>query len=200
MTRNHILKTSLEIFNRKGYSYTHLEDVLDEGDIQKPNFLEHFDSLDEVVTILFKHLCEESDEAAQQVDQSGPILGVIHASMLRSYQIQVKYRFIFLDFFNILNRIESIKDRYYELVSLRKTQLIHLFQSLSDAGIFRKEMVSGQFEKLAYHLTMLSDYWLTHNHIMFGEPSQPDYYTRLISASIVPYLTEEGLEEFNKLN
>lgn len=200
MTRNHILKTALEILNRKGYSYTHLEDVLDEGDLQKPNFLEHFDTLDEVVIILFKQLCEASDEAAQSIDQSGPILGIIYKSMLESYKIQVKYRFIFMDFHNILSHIEPIKDRYYELIALRKTQFTHLFKSLSDAGIFRKEMITGQFEKLAYQVTMLSDYWLTHNHIMFGETSKPEYYTQLISAIIVPYLTEKGLEEFKKID
>ncbi len=199
MTRTNILKTSLDLFNRQGYSQTHLEELLEEAEITKPNFLEHFDNLEEVVTILFMHLCDESDEEADKIDKSGAMLGVLYETMLASYQIQVKYRFIFHDFFNILTKIELIRDRYFELISLRKTQLKHLFENFVNVGIFKKEMIAGQFDNLASQVTMLSDYWLAHNQIMFGPPPKPEFYTKLIYSIIVPYLSEKGLEEFKKL-
>ncbi|MDN3668754.1 TetR/AcrR family transcriptional regulator [Echinicola jeungdonensis] len=198
MNRTHILKTALDLFNRRGYSKTHLEDLLEEADITKPNFLDHFDNLEEVVTILFIQLCEESDEAAEKIDKSVPVLGMLHEIMLASYQIQVKYRFIFHDFYNILTKIEIIKDRYFELISLRKTQLKHLFENLVGEGIFKKEMIPGQFDNLASQITMLSDYWLAHNQIMFGPPPKPAFYSKLNYSIIVPYLSEIGLGEFKK--
>jgi hypothetical protein len=168
--------------------------------IKPEDFFGAFSDFDDLIVKIFFRLSEESDQISKGIDQSTFSLENLLKSYTQSFDLQIKYRFFFFDLRTIINTNEAIKDRYFELITLRKIQLIHLFNLLIEAGIFVKERFPGNFENLATQMTMLSDFWLTHSPSVFGKGDfNLSYYSKLIFSMVMPYLTEKGLEDYKKI-
>lgn len=196
-----IINKSLLILNQYGYRDTSLDLLLDRLQVRASDFHRDFSGKEDLVEKAFFQLCKESDEISVEIDQAEKTsLEKLYEATLKSYELQVKYRFIFLDIADILDKHEKIKDRYFELISLRKAQLTHLFTILHNEGIFREENFAGTYENLASQMIMLSDYWITHNYIIFGnEAYHSQYYGKLVFSMVVPFLTENGLEHYKTI-
>jgi hypothetical protein len=197
MDKKEIAAEALKVLNRSGYTKTNLEIIVKEGKVDFLNLKRYFKDTSEVAVFLFQECCRESDQASSKIDNEDSTLGNLLKITHLSYEIQVKYKFIFLDFYQIIHNVEEIKDRYFELLSLRKVQLIHLFQLLEKEGVLRGEIIPGQYSNLANQMTMLSDYWVTHNYLFFGkEEFKPGYYSKLIFSILLPYLTDKGVHQY----
>jgi hypothetical protein len=200
MDPNTIIDKSLPVLNEKGYQNVDLKLLLDNIKIKPKDFFSAFSDFDDLIVKIFYRLSEESDQLTNGIDQSTFSLENLFKSSTLSFDLQIKYRFFFFDLHTIINNNESIKDRYFELISLRKIQLIHLFNLLMEEGIFVKERFPGSFENLATQMTMLADSWLSHNQIVFGKGDfNLAYYSKLIFSMVMPYLTDRGLEDYKKI-
>ncbi|WP_040415433.1 TetR/AcrR family transcriptional regulator [Cyclobacterium qasimii] len=112
-------------------------------------------------------------------------------------KLHLKYRFFLLNLLDLIKNQELIRDRYLDMIAVRKSQLIHLFTQMATEGLFVKERFPGNFENLSTQIFMLADYWLSHNQSVFGpEDVRLPFYSKLISSMIVPYLTEKGMADY----
>ncbi len=197
MNKKEIALKALKVLNRYGYAKSDWKGIAEGINIGFDNFKEYFSDKNELVIFLFQECCGESDMASSKIDKENPSLVNLLQITQASFEIQVKYKFIFLDFYQIINSVEEIKDRYFELLSLRKVQLIHLFQLLEQQEVLRGEIIAGQYSNLANQMTMLSDYWITNNFLFFGEKEfKPDYYSKLVFSILLPYLTDLGIQQY----
>ncbi|WP_439483583.1 TetR/AcrR family transcriptional regulator [Cyclobacterium plantarum] len=195
-----LIDKSLTVFNEHGYHRTDMELLMEQLQIRPSDFKREFTDFEDLITKIFYSLCSESDAATAEIDKNSTSLELLYASTISSYRIQVKYRFFFMDLGAIINNHEPVKDRYFELISLRKAQLIHLFTLLHQENIFVEENFTGSYENLANQMTMLSDYWPTHNQIIFGkEIFHFQYYSKLVFSMVLPFLTKEGLKSYKKI-
>jgi hypothetical protein len=200
MDQNTIIDKSLPVLNEKGYQNVDLKLLLDIIKIKPEDFFSSFSDFDDLIVKIFYRFSEESDQLTKGIDQSTFSLENLFKSSTLSFDLQIKYRFFFFDLRTIINANETIKDRYFELISLRKTQLIHLFNLPIEADIFVTERFPGNFENLATQMTMLADFWLSHNLIVFGTNDfNLSYYSKLIFSMVLPYLTEKGLDDYKKI-
>jgi len=200
MDPNIIIDKTLPVINEKGYQNLDLKLLLDIIKIKPEDFFSAFTDFDDLIAKIFYRLSEESDCLSKGIDQSTFSLENLYQSSTQSFDLQIKYRFFFFDLRTIINTQEPIKDRYFELISLRKTQLIHLFNLLIKDGTFVKENFPGNFENLAIQMTMLSDFWLSHNEIVFGSDDfHLHYYSKLVFSMVLPYLTEKGMNDYKKI-
>lgn len=199
MNKAQIISIATSSFNQHGFRLAEGEKLIQQSGIPLPSFREEFGAIPNLISEIFHQLCKESDCISERLDMDDTSLLRLLKSTQESYRIQAKYRFIFLNLHEIIANIEPIKDRYYELISLRKSQLIHFFQLLENDQLIRGEVISGQYDNLANQMIILSDFWLTHNNMVFGigkENFKPDYYSRLVFSILVPYLTERGLRDY----
>lgn len=200
MNKAQMISNATTSFNQHGFRLAEGEELIQQSGIPMPSYREEFGSMQAFVAEIFYKLCEESDCISEGLDTNDTSLGRLLRSTKESYKIQTKYRFIFLNLHEIIEHIEPIKDRYYELISLRKSQLLHLFQLLENDRLIRGEMISGQYDNLANQMIILSDFWLTHNNMVFGKDNfKPEYYSKLVLSILVPYLTEKGLEDYKAI-
>lgn len=195
-----ILEKSLTLLNERGYHNTDIDRLLENLQIRPSDFYRDIRDFDDLIVRIFYSLCNEADAASAEIDQSSRSLEILFSSINSSYHIQVKYHFLFTDLGRIIQRHERVKDRYFELISLRKAQLIQLFQRLNEEKIFKKENFTGSYENLANQMTMLSDYWPSHNQIIFGDETfHYQYYSKLVFSMVLPFLTDSGLELYKKI-
>lgn len=195
-----LIDKSLIVFNEHGYHHTDMDLLMERLQIRPSDFKKEFTDFEDLITKIFYSLCTESDAASAEIDKTSTSLELLYSSISTSFQIQFKYRFFFIDLGSIINNHEPIKDRYFELISLRKAQLIHLFTLLHQEKVFVGENFTGSYENLANQMIMLSDYWPTHNQIIFGkEIFHYQYYSKLVFAMVLPFLTKQGLKSYKKI-
>jgi AcrR family transcriptional regulator len=195
---NLILEKALLVLNKKGYLGTKLQDILEESNISLEEFNRHFSDYNDLVFSIFKHFCIELDQASSGLDQSGSLVQIFHESLMATFRIHKKYGFIFHDFYYLNTQIELIKDKYFDLLRMRKAQFSKLFHVLVESGIMKKEVIAGQFENLTNQMLILGGFWPTHSYIIFGE-YHDQYYSSLTFSMLIPYFTEKGLEESEKI-
>jgi len=193
-----IINEALPLFNKNGFKEVRLANLLHNSNISLEEFHARFNDVDHLVLEIFNQFCREIDEISDGIDQPQARLDSFFDCCNSSYSIQQKYSFIFQDFYYITLEIDGIKDRYYEMLRLRKAQLSHLFQFFVRTGIFNKEVITGQFENLINQILIISGFWPTHSRIIFGE-FNIEYYSGLTFSLLVPYLSESGLEEYQHL-
>lgn len=194
--RARIIEAARETLNQGVFLPLNLQEVL-EAQIPLEEYQKYFPDFKSLIVAIFDQFRQETDMHSTTLDQPGPKIKTLYEYCLSIYNLQKKYRFIFLDFKALLSGIEEIKDRYFELLQLRKAQLSHLFQGLVQAGLFKKEPIPGQFENLINQVILISEFWSTQSTIIF-EKINVAYYAKLTFSIVVPYLTERGIEEYQQ--
>ncbi len=199
MKKEEIARRALKVLNRLGYGKTSLLGIAEETGVDFTELKSVFGEKEKLVEFLFNECCKESDKISSTIDKEDSTLVRLFKITRLSYDIQVKYQFIFLDLYQIIDSVEKVKDRYFELLSLRKAQLIHLFQLLEREGVIRGEIIPGQYSNLANQMTMLSDHWMSNNFLFFGKKEfKPGYYSTLVFSILLPYLTDSGIKQYQE--
>lgn len=197
--KSRIIRKALIVLNRKGYLRSELQDILNESQISLEEFNEHFSDLNDLIIAIFDQFCQEADRFSVSLDESGTTVRNFYDNCLSTFEGHKKYSFIFHDFYYINTEIEEVRDRYFELLRLRKAQLSHLFQKFVEDGIFKKEIIPGQFENLINQILVMGGFWPTHSRVIF-EDYNARYYSSLTFSMLIPYYTEKGLEECKKVD
>ncbi|GAB3012970.1 hypothetical protein GCM10027284_35730 [Cyclobacterium sediminis] len=197
MKPDEIIKKTLPIINEHDCRPLQLEYLLEKADISSDVFFQYFAGVDDLLSEAFSQLCEGANALAEEIDQPSFSLEKLFRVIVRIFKLQFRYRYLMVNLTNLIQSNETIKDKYLELTALRKAQFIHLFSTLEKEGYFYKEKFPGNFENLSVQIMMLSDYWLSHNLAVFGANDiQFSYYSKLIFSTVLPYLTDKGLDAF----
>lgn len=197
MKPDEIINKTLPIINEQDCRPLQLEYLLEKANISSDVFFQYFAGVDDLLAEAFSRLCEGANTLAEDIDQPSFSLEKLFKVIVRIFKLQVRYRYLMLNLTNLIQSNETIKDKYLELTALRKAQFIHLFSTLEKEGYFYQEKFPGNFENLSVQIMMLSDYWLSHNSAVFGANDiQFSYYSKLIFSTILPYLTDKGLDAF----
>tara|TARA_R110000744_G_scaffold192718_1_gene311842 strand:+ start:250 stop:864 length:615 start_codon:yes stop_codon:yes gene_type:complete len=197
MKPDEIIKKTLPFINEHDCRPLQLEYLLEKADISSDVFFQYFAGVDDLLSEAFSQLCEGANALAEEIDQPSFSLEKLFRVIVRIFKLQFRYRYLMVNLTNLIQSNETIKDKYLELTALRKAQFIHLFSTLEKEGYFYKEKFPGNFENLSVQIMMLSDYWLSHNLAVFGANDiQFSYYSKLIFSTVLPYLTDKGLDAF----
>ncbi|WP_339923680.1 TetR/AcrR family transcriptional regulator [uncultured Cyclobacterium sp.] len=197
MKPNVIIDKILPTLNEKDYPLLDLTSILDASKISQKDFFTVYSNLDDFTIKAFYQLCAEADELFKEMGKPTAPLYSLFSNMDELLNLHLKYRFFITNLLELIKRHEPIRDRYLDMIAVRKSQLIHLFTQMATEGFFVKERFPGNFENLSTQIFMLADYWLSHNQSVFGpEDIRLRFYSKLISSMIVPYLTEKGMAEY----
>lgn len=192
--KTQIINTILPILNEHGLRDISLEQLLKYSGVSHKDFQNFFRDYDQLLVEIFDRFFVEINEVSSRIDQPDIQLAAFYDNCVASFEVQKSYSFIFNDFHYVM-KIEELKDRYFEMLRERKAHLAHLFQFFVQAGIFKKEVVSGQFENLNNQILVISGFWPSHSKAVFGEVNV-EYYASLIFSLLVPYLSAMGLEAY----
>jgi hypothetical protein len=101
----------------------------------------------------------------------------------------------------IMRKIESVGTHFRGLLAKRKVQFGFLIEGLIGNGLLQPERFPGQYGHFITQFYIVGDFWISEAEILFEGPEagKIPYYTRLAQAMLLPYLTEQGLAEFEKL-
>lgn len=201
-TRQKILDTARELFNKYGYNSVSLRDVAKEVGISEGNLTYHFSKKEKLIESL---LTVGEDTLPPGVPQT---LEELDAVFLDQELAVRKNLYFFMNYTQLAQTSPEIcrkqSARYGEL--MKKFRLA--FQSLRSAGLLRGEDFPGEYDAMADALYISLVYWAPftdmketlHLSAYGGEPNKErEDYRRYAWRCVHHLLTERGRDELRKI-
>ncbi len=200
-TKAHILDTALTLFNTQGLSKVTLRTIANEMGISQGNLCYHFKKRETIIESLYFKLVSRIDESMSKNEVRTIGLASLFSTSTVIMESFYDYRFIMLDFVQLMRENATIKTHYLQLSKLREEQFLMLFSVLVNTKILQKEELPNDYLFLYKRIQILGDFWISSAETTSSKLSKKmiQDYSTLINRSIYPYLTEVGKKEFLKL-
>jgi len=200
-TPEKILDTALTLFNARGLSNVTLRTIAKEMGISQGNLNYHFKKRHHIIEALYFQLVALMDKS--MIAHHQPSVGLqlmfdISAEVMKN---SYEYRFILLDFAQIMRENRVIKKHYQKLTKLRQEQFGSLINIMVAHGIIRKEKLQNEYLFLYQRFQILGDFWISAaeiTHTTISKTTMSEYYT-ITTQAIYPYLTAKGVKEYHAI-
>jgi AcrR family transcriptional regulator len=191
-TRERILETALDLFNRHGEPSVTTAHIADEMNISPGNLYYHFGNKDEIIGELYA--AYEGDVAplfASPPDRAPDVEDLwllIHLLLERMWT----YRFLFRDLDELASRNRRLATRFAELVRRGETAVIELCRGMVAAGAMRAS--EREIAALARNVAVVATYSLSFQRI--GSPASDaprlDHAAYQVLALVAPFMTGDA--------
>jgi AcrR family transcriptional regulator len=200
-TKERILEAARELFNKEGIDAVTTRHVASQLGISHGNLCYHYPRKEVIIEKLYYNLVQKLDEVIGQAPGGELTLASIFSLMRYTFEVQYHYRFIMLHMVEIMRKIEDVGTHFRDLLGKRKAQFSFLIEGLIQNGLLQPERFPGQYGHFITQFYIVGDFWISEAEILFEGPEAEKipYYTRLAQAMLLPYLTERGLAEYQKL-
>ncbi|CAD0220966.1 TetR/AcrR family transcriptional regulator [Chryseobacterium sp. D764] len=193
-TKDKILSKALELFNDKGYNNITTRHIAAELNISAGNLHYHFRHSEDIIKILFSELILKMDELLSQMKKiENKSLEDLYQFTYSICEIFYSYRFIFVNFIDILNQIPEIESRYEGINFSRKEEFQLIFSDLQKSNIVQKDVPHFILDCLIEQIFIIADNWLTHNRLILklSHKEAIQHYTLLQMNLFYPLLNKE---------
>lgn len=193
-TKEKILAKALELFNEKGYNNITTRHIAAELSISPGNLHYHFKHSEDIIKILFAELTLKMDGLLNKMkEKEYKTLEDLYNFTFSTCEIFYSYRFIFINFIDILNKIPEVKGQYEGINFNRKEEFQMIFSDLQKNNIFKKDVPEFIKDSLTEQIFIMADNWLTHNRLILklNKKSAIQHYTVLQMNLFYPLLNKE---------
>ena len=170
--------------------------------ISDGNLRYHFRTKEDILYALYLDLVAQLNEAFDQHQRNPATLSSVSQALHYTFDQFVAYRFLLLDFTEIMRQYASIRNHYQTLYRLRQQQFEQVVEGLKLSGTLRDDIDRQQYANLAAHFNIVSDFWLAHAEILYPKDATNHlaHFARITLSLMVPYLTEKGRKEYDLLS
>lgn len=205
-TKEKILAQALTLFNEKGVETVTTRQIALALGMSQGNLCYHFPKKETIIIALYEQLVAKFDNLYLlfALEEEHTTLNLTISNFLKIINITnqyfVDYKFLMLNFVQIMRWYPSIKTHYQALTIQRNEQTMGLFRAFQAAGLLKKEAYEGQYIQIIEQFMILNNFWLSHAEILYlgKESEKMEYFNQLVSAFIYPYLTAKGKIAYNK--
>lgn len=199
-TKEWIKQEGRQLFNTKGLRNVTLRDVAAAMGKSYGNITYHYATKADLIRVLFADMLEELDQISGQVQTPQPnILLVTLGAPGHTFDLSLKYLFLFMDHVEIQRNYPEIAEQMFEANRVRKQAFSGLFQLLIQQGYLRPEL--GDPETLDYLMdqstAMRIFFFLNLTPEALQSKALKRQYVKSINQVLKPYLTPEGLRVFD---
>ena len=203
-TQEKILKAARDLYNAHGVYSLHgekkvtLREIAKAAGIADGNLRYHFPKQPDLLYALYMELVEKLETGIGQVHLGPFDLAYLYQSMVHTCECLYEYKFLMLDFVGIMRRVEKIKTHFIALTTFRQQQFKIVTDQLIADGIMKPPSFPGQMETFYQYFQISGDFWISSAEIFYDGPEEGkvQHYVDLLFQGIVPYLTDEGMGEY----
>ena len=191
-----IIKTSIELFNERGFVNVSMKQIADALGISASNLSYHFKRK----SILLSHIYNQMSEEAVDYILPNTYLTLHHFEelMQKFYEHQQKYSFFAENIVDIIRSHPEINQLYHEATQKRLVQARSLIDYYIETERLRPEDDFVNYDQLIHVIWMVSTFWPSQTQIA----QIPGYEVNkcqpivLLWNLILPLLTDKGKEEY----
>ncbi|MFT5717994.1 MAG: AcrR family transcriptional regulator [Oleiphilaceae bacterium] len=197
-TRDKILHKSLELFNKLGEPNVTTLLISDELDISPGNLYYHFKSKTDILTEIFGWYEREMNQLLEapstvtDIEDQWFFLHLIFENI-------AKYRFIYKDVVNVLERYEEVKLRFQKIILKKREASLKILTNLHQQGILKAN--ESELEALCEHIVLTATFWLNYKLISRGKLTEDvlAHGVYQVISIVAPFLDDAQRDQLNEL-
>ncbi|MFC1688426.1 TetR/AcrR family transcriptional regulator [Pseudomonadota bacterium] len=200
-TRELILSTSLDLFNRFGEPNVTTNHIADEADISPGNLYYHFHSKDDIVLELFKRFLARFQPLVGIAEDTLTQAEDLWLQLHLSFEVKGEFRFLYRNLSDLTGRIPDLDRAMRGLLARERQSAWNSLKGLELTGVL--EIDDVQKEMLTDSILLALTYWIPFAELF--EPGGLDNsqaQTRAIARvllSVTPHFREPERSQFNAI-
>lgn len=197
-TKEKILEAAREQLNRVGLDTVSARTICAELNISPGNFTYYYSNKNEVIADLYKSMRLEMETVVlPMADSELKILTYLQIHQ-QLFLIQEKYKFFYLNLFEILTGDPDLKYEYLSAVKAERKMAIDMLKLYSRQGVFKKGMQDEEYERLVNVGQVLNNAWLIDAEILYkgNQKRKMAYYMNICCGLLEPYLAEQSTLQY----
>ncbi len=200
-TKIKILNAARQLLNEQGLSKVSQRTIADYLRISPGNLTYHFKKRSDIIEALYYELVKKMDSAIGGIDLSSDLLASLFEFTKVNAYTFYDYRFLFLDFMQVMRENPSIKSHYFALQKSRQKQFDFFLSQLVEQGIMIKSSLPEEYRFLVKRLMIVADYWLSASEFesAINKEEKINQVITMSSQTIYPYLTDKGKRRFRMI-
>jgi AcrR family transcriptional regulator len=199
-TKDLIKQKALELFNKKGMLNITLRDVAAELDKSYGNITYHYKTKESVIEELYADMVAELKIISGQILAAGDIFGSIITAPAYTFDLSVKYLFLFKDFIEIKRTYPKIAKKVDESNALRKTQLKQALVILQHQELLRDDLNDEDLNYLMELSGAIRTFFFLNLSISdLKKKDLKQSYIKYVNKLIEPYLSVEGRGKYDNM-
>ncbi|MCO6479785.1 MAG: TetR/AcrR family transcriptional regulator [Phaeodactylibacter sp.] len=200
-TKEKILETALELFNRHGYAQVTIRMIAQAAGMSSGNLNYHFRKREDILEALYFEMVEVFDRRVADLTQAQFSFSQILADIRSSMERMAAYRFFWADLHYLLKSNANIRAHFNRAYERRKAGYAFLFTELQRQALMRPPDFAAEYDFLAERMLAYSDTWI-YAAQWYEEESIAKGVEKHATALLLflyPQLTEKGKEEVRGL-
>ena len=199
-TKEKIIWAALELFNSKGLKEVTVRTICKELNISPGNFSYYFSNKDIVVVELYKKMISELYEMSAYVETKQPSITDFLNAHHRYFEIQLKYKFFFLNFFEIITHYSAIKNIYMEIHEKERIFAKESLIKYMDKGVLISSISNEDLDNIINVGFILNNFWMVDSliHQFPSKSKMKRHYLLLCCGRLLPYPTSKARSEFEQ--
>ena len=162
-TRERIIETALELFNRFGEPNVTTSVISDEMNISPGNLYYHFRNKNQIVDEIFGAFEREFDATLAPPARRTPDVEDAWLFLHLLFELVWKYRFIYRDLNDLLSRNRTVEVHFKRILERAVRTATQLCLGMVAAGQMRADR--HEIEALATNMVLVSTYWLSYVYV-----------------------------------
>jgi|JI10StandDraft_1071094.scaffolds.fasta_scaffold05127_6 AcrR family transcriptional regulator len=200
-TKQKILNKALEIYNRDGVSNVSIRQLSKDVGISHSNLIYHFSTQEEIILGLHELLLQKAIELNKNLVQNESPLQSLYSTAITGFTIVYDFRFFFHELQYICKTFPKVKEVLRQVEKVRYMMYKKAIEDMIASDLIRSEEFDGEFDDLIVRIKIYSDHWLESSSIYdnLSNEEKINKYSYLLIQHFYPYLTENGRNEFKKI-
>lgn len=200
-TREKILETALDLFNRKGISAISSKTIAQEMGISYGNLCYHFPKKDDIILQLYLNMQERIDQQFRNIQEEVMNFEFMMSRLKVLFEEIYRYKFIYLGITKVMRHFDHVKRHAQKQWDQRWLILDTLAEFLVANGYMKPFKEDRHKNMLIHALLMITNSWISDAEIFYKgkESDKVDYYMQLFFSLVRPTLTDKGREGFQKV-
>lgn len=200
-TREHILETSLTLFNNLGEPRVTTNQIALEADISPGNLYYHFRSKHDIVLELFKRFLGQFEPLLEVPETSKLEAEDLWFQLHLSFELKGKFRFLYRDLPDLAEQIPNLGKAFRALLSRERRAAKTLLENLVHQD--KLHITSDEKILLLDNLMLVLTYWIPHAELFDADGlNDGSVQSRAIAGvlqMLVPYLRLQDRQQFTAL-
>lgn len=198
-TRDKILSKSQALFNKNGIGKVSVRSICEALEISLGNFTYYFPDKHRIVIELCHKMVKELEAIGDKLPKSKKSILFVLEYHKQSFTIQNKYKFFYLNTFELFNHSLEIRDAYLKHTNKEKVMMRQMFALFAEEGVIKKDTDKKLLDRLISISQMVNSFWIIDAELQFkgNKKRKLIHYLELCCSLIIPHLTARSLQEFD---
>lgn len=198
-TKQSILDTARQLFNKSGYSRVTIRMIAQELNMSSGNLNYHFKKREDILEALYFEMVEMFDKRVEDLGKQEISLEHMHKEITVSMERMLDYRFFWSDLYYLLQSSASIRNHFQKVREDRMQGYRYVFSILKTQNILRKDGMPLEESFLIQRMIDYSNTWIyisfLYSHKMTENELIQQSCFQLMSMMDM-YYTESGKKQF----